>query len=279
VLNISRKTLAGELRGGGQLSIVSGKYLELLLFLVTLAAVLYPLWLAIKGRKFLLRVLPQIEAISDGVDRAVESGKPVYISPGDQSYLSGQYAGMTLAGMNVLRYTARMAVEKGAAVTFPVPTTPESLPLIDGVYREVCVAAGKPEAYRRENVVYFGTEYVGHSVAVSAMIERQGCALYVEVGAITGGGSAVPLLWAREMGGVIVAGTARYVNNGFMAVYADYPLFQEDIFAAGAYCSNDEVVKSSQVGGDLIKIFVIGMTLALTILAFGGQPVLNWLKL
>lgn len=261
------------------MSIVLGKYVELLFFVVSLVATLSFLWSSMKGRKYPLRLLPQITAISDGVDRAVETGRPVYITPGDQSYLSGQYAGMTMAGMNVLRYTARIAIEKGAAVVFPVPTTPEALPLIDGVYREVCVAAGKPEAYKRENVVYFGTAFQAHQIALSSLIQRLGCALYVEVGAITGGGSAVPLIWAREMGGVIVAGTARYVNNGGIGIYADYPLFQEDIFAAGAFCSNDDIVRSSQVGSDVVKIIVIGLTLVLTVLALAGQPVLAWLKL
>ena len=260
------------------MSVVAGRFTELLFFLVALVATLIPLWLAIKGRKFPLRLLPQIAAISDGVDRAVETGKPIYITPGDAAYLSGQYAGMTMAGMNVLRYTARMAVQKGAArVVFPVPGTPECLPLIDGIYREVCVAAGKPEAYRRENVIFFGTEFA-HSVAQAGMIQREGCGLYVEVGAVGGGGSAVPLSVAREMGGLIVAGTARYVNNGLLAVYADYCLFQEDIFAAGAYCSDDELVKTSQVGGDLLKILTIGIVLVLIVLAFAGQPIANWLK-
>jgi len=258
--------------------IATGKVAEFVVFIASAIAGIYYLWSAMKGKTQALRPMPQVDAISEGVDKAVEEGKPVYASPGDQAYLSGMYAPMTITGMNVLRYTAKLAIQKGARVIFPVPVNAESLPLIDGIFREVCVAAGKPEAYRREDVIYYGTEYSLHAMGLTATLAREGVSCYVEVGAITGGGSSTPAGWAREFGGLVVGGTARYLHQGTWAMLADYPMFMDDIFSAGAICSGDDVVKASLVGGDVVKLALVAITVLFAILAAAGLPALSWIK-
>jgi len=258
--------------------IVAGKVVEFLISVMIAVAAIYYLWSAMKGKVQDLRLMPQVEAISDVVDKAVEEGKPVYISPGDQAYLSGMYAPMTIAGMNVLRYTTRLAIRRGARPAYPVPVNPESLPLIDGIFREVCVAEGKPEAYRREDVIYYGSEYNSYTTGFTATISREGASGLVEVGAITGGGSSTPAGWVREFGGTVVGGTARYLHQGTWAMLADYPMFMDDIFAIGAICSGDNEVKASIVGGDVAKLILFGITLLFSILAVLGVPTAKWLQ-
>jgi len=260
------------------MAVQSGKIVELAVSIITAVAALYYLWSAMQGKSQELRHMTQLDAISDGVDKAVEEGKPVYISPGDQAYLQGMYAPMTIAGMNVLRYTTRLAIRRGARVIYPVPVNPESLPLIDGIFREVATAEGKPEAYRREDVVYFGSEWYTYAGGFAAHLAREGVSALVEVGAITGGGSSTPVGWVREFGGMTVGGTARYLHQGTWAMLADYPLFMDDIFAIAALCSEDNEVRASIVGGDVVKLFLFGLTLLFAILALAGQPAANWLK-
>jgi len=259
--------------------IATGKVAEFVVFIVSAVAGIYYLWSAMQGKAQELRKMPQIDAIAEGVDRAVEQGRPVYISPGDQAYLSGMYAPMTIAGMNVLRYTTRLAVQRGARVIIPVPTNPESMPLIDGIFREVCVAVGKPEAYKREDVIYYGTEYYNHSMGLTTTMAREGVSCLVEVGAVTGGGSSSPAGWAREFGGLVIGGTARYLHQGTWAMLADYPMFMDDIFSIGAICSGDDVVKASLVGGDIVKLALVAVTLLFIILAAAGQPATSWIKM
>jgi hypothetical protein len=186
---------------------------------------------------------------------------------------------MTIAGVNVIRYTARLAVQKGARIILPVPCNPEALPLIDGIFRESCVAIGKPEAYRRQDVIYYGTDQANHSTGLTATLAREGVACYVEVGAATGGGSSTPAGWAREFGGITIGGTARYPHQGTWAMLADYPLFMDDIFSIGAMCSGDDVVKASLVGGDIVKMALVAVIILFTILAAAGLPVRNWIKI
>ncbi|MCJ7608836.1 hypothetical protein MUP00_04100 [Candidatus Bathyarchaeota archaeon] len=259
--------------------IKAGEVVELLVFILTAVTSLYYLLRATQGKTQELRKMSQVDAISDVVDKAVEEGKPIYISPGDQAYLSGMYANMTITGMNVLRYTTRLAIQRGARVVYPIPVNPESLPLIDGIFKEVAVAEGKPETYRRQDLMYYGSEYNSYTTGFTATIAREGASGLVEVGAITGGGSSTPAGWVREFGGTVVGGTARYNHQGTWAMLADYPLFMDDIFAVGAICSGDDTVKASIVGGDVVKLVLFAVTLVFSILALLGQPAVSWLKI
>jgi hypothetical protein len=251
--------------------ITSGKTAQFLIFAFALVVMVIYLWNSLQGHKYPLRRMRQIEAIEDGVERAVEQGKPVYVLAG-YGALEGMFAPMTIAAMNVLRYTARLAVRKNAKLVFPIANA-EHTSLVDGIYREVCVSEGKPEAYHRELVKYWGASWV---IAVIGEMLREGVSCWVELGAT--GGSMPEGSWAHVLGGLTIGGTQRYLHQGTWAAYAHYPLFCEDVYAAGAICSDDEVVKGSLVAGDIVKIVMIGLLAVFTILALAGVPILNWIK-
>jgi hypothetical protein len=246
----------------------TGTVVEFLFMVATVVISWYILWGAIKGRKYALRSLPQFEAISDGVDRAVEQGLPVYVAPGAYAYLSGLYAPMTIAYLNILRHTARLSVRRGAELRLPIAMNPESLPITDGIYREVCVAEGKPEAYHRENVFWSSQEESAYSVGLAAQVNRTGCATYVVVGALTGTGDINPTGTARSRGAIVIGGTARMRHQGTYAMLIDYLMVGPDLYAVAAEASGDSVVISTIVSNDIIQaiaivVFVVGLILAL----------------
>jgi hypothetical protein len=259
-------------------SLAQGKVSDFLFFVIAAAFTIYYLWTAIQGKPQPLRILPQYEAISDGIDKAVEEGKPVYVTPGGYAYLSGMYASMTIAGMEVTRHVAKLAIRKGATPHFPVSVQPEHQPLVDGIYREACVEEGKPEAYRRENVQYFGNTEGNYSTGITGWIARDGCSCYIVVGAFGGGIDTMPVEWASEWGGVTIGGTARWSHQGTITMLTDYPLHLDDIFALGAICTQDPVVMSSLTAGDIVKFLMMAIVLIGSILAVAGQPVVHWLK-
>jgi len=261
------------------LLIQEGKALALLLFGLMVCLVFYHMLESTKGKKFELRRLHSIEAIDDGVDRAVETGKPIYVTPGCKAYFSGMYAPMTIAGLNVLRYTTQKAVRKGAEIYFPTPTYSGALPIIEGIYREVCASEGKPEAFKRENVLFFGNEVYIFGIGIKGSIAETGCALSVDVGAWTSDADLILEMYTYEAGGINVGGTCRYHHQGTIAIGNDYPLFLDDIYAAGAYCAGDPVIASSIVGGDVMKIFIIVLTIFSVLGALAGLPVISWLQL
>ena len=259
------------------IALKSGTIAQLFFFAIAAFVTYYYLSRALRGVKLPLRELTAVAAVSDGVDKAVEEGKPIFTSPGNMSYLSGLYAPMTVAGMNMLRYTARLAVRKGARIVMPVPTNPESFPLIDGIFREVCVSEGKPEAYHRTDVRYYGAEEYTYSSGAGSDILREGCSMCVLIGAnSTCEGFLMGLTYLQ--GGLVIAGTARWAHNSTNLSMADYPLFSEDIYAAGAYVSGDNMVSSTLWGGDLFKLILIGSMFVVLGLTLLGLPVVTrWL--
>jgi len=252
------------------MSFRSGKVAELILLVLSTIMAYYYLWLAMKGKlKDPLRMLPQLEAISDGVDKAVEEGRYVYVTPGNVAYLSGVNAPMTIAGMDVLRYTAKLCVRKGAKIRFLAPQNAETVPLIDGIFKEVCISEGHPEAYNRDEIRYYGASEASWSTAGGADVAASRLSLLIIVGAST---SAELVMQQQAMiqNAMHIGGTARYAMAGTYAIVADFPLFCDDIYAAGAICSGSVEVAAGLVGGDVVKLGLIATALLFTVLAAVG---------
>jgi hypothetical protein len=256
--------------------IQEGKIVEAILTFTTIAMTMIILNRASAGKSIPIRWMSQIDAMGDGVNKALEEGKPVFVTVGCYAYLSGIYAAMTIAGLNVTRYIAKLCVGKGAEVRFPISKQPECLPIIDGIYREVCVSEGKPEAYVRDNVQYFGGH--GYSTGISGWVAREGCSLYVMVGALGGTSADVDgLCFAKMSGALSTGGTGRWAHQGTWAVLTDYPMFTDDIYAVGALCAEDEVMQSTIAGGDFVKIAMIIFTLIGLIAVAAGIPFDEWM--
>ena len=258
--------------------IASGKAVEFMFLIASLVISWYVLWMGIRGRRLELRSMPQFEAIADGIDRAVEQGLPVYVAPGAYAYLSGLYAPMTIAYLNILRHTARLAVRRGAELRLPIAMNPETLPITDGIYREVCVAEGKPEAYHRENVFWSSINESGYSVGLAAQVERTGCATYVVVGALTGTGDINPTGTARSNGAIVIGGTARMRHQGTYAMLIDYLMVGPDVYACAAQASGDPVVVSTIMSNDVLQLILMAIFVIGVALGAAAMPVINWLK-
>jgi hypothetical protein len=261
------------------LSIVApGKAAELVIFLIALVAALYYLWQALKGKMLPLRDMAQFAALGEGVDRAVEEGQPVICTIGGYAYLSGLYAPMAVAGLNVMRYVVRETITRGAEVRLPVGRQPEQHAIIDGIFREACVAAGRPEAYNREHVQFFGSNEE-YEAGIAGWIQRDGCSMYVMVGAAGGGIDTVGEHWAYDAGALRVGGTARWPHQGTFTMLNDYPLHMDDIYGLGAICSQDPIVMSVHGGADTVKFALAAIVFVGALLSVAGVPVLDWLKL
>jgi hypothetical protein len=213
-----------------------------------------------------------IDALPDVVDRAVETNLPIHCGAGEYAYLSGMYTPMTVAGMHVLRHVSRLCFRKGARLIADVAINPEAYALMDGIVRETAIEEGHPEAYNRDDIRWYGPTEAHWQIGLVGQIATEGCAALILVGAITG--MSIAALGAVRMeGGMILGGTARYYHNGTWAALADYSLFSDDIYAAGAIASNDPLVISSQASGDYVKYFLIAVTILLAILGVAGVDV------
>jgi hypothetical protein len=254
-----------------------GRLFETALVLIVVALTLYFLREALKGKTWEFRRLAALDAISDGVDRAVETGRPVFMSLGAYAYLSGLFAAMTIAGVNIMRHTYRLSVRKGAEPLFMLPNNPEVAPLIDGVYREVAVAEGKPEAYKRENIFYFGNDEPAYRSGILNLLAAKPPACYVLMGAVTGTGDSIALWSTRSMDTLLIGGQARHTHQAYMVAF-DYGLYLSDVYSAGAILSNDSQMLSTLLAGDVFTWVVIAIGIVGVVLGLLGLPFLKWIS-
>jgi hypothetical protein len=78
-------------------------------------------------------------------------------------------------------------------------------------------------------------------------------------------------------GAMVIGGTPRYGHQSTYTAMADYPLYCEDIYGVGALASGSDEVGASLVGGDLVKLILVAVTIVFAVLAIAGIDTMGWL--
>ena len=213
------------------------------------------------GRELYVRPIPGLEAVDEAVGRATEMGRSCLFIPGIQDINDIQ----TVAGVTVLSRVASLTAEFGARLEVPTARS-----LVMTTARETVassyLAAGRPDAYREDDVYYLTDEQFGYVASVTAtMMEEQPAACFY-----MGSFYAESLILAETgnaVGAIQVAGTAQPAQLPFFVAACDYTLIGEEFFAASAYLSGEPVQLGSLRGQDVGKILaglliVVGCGLA-----------------
>lgn len=249
-------------------------YIEIVFLGIIAIPTLYFIARAMSGKIEELRRMPFVDAISEAVDRAVEQGKPVYMAPGGSANLQGIYAVMTLSGLNVMKYASRLCYERGATPKSFSPGT-DLRTTIEQIFQQSAATAGHPERYDPADILWYGTGWAA-SMGQMGDMTRYGASAYIDIGA---GSPNLTVAYSRDLGAITIGGGARYLHQGSYALCCDYPLFMDDVYAAGSYCSDDLINKSSLTGGDIAKLILIVVILGGAALTFMGVPFLKWLTI
>lgn len=254
-----------------------GRIMDLLLFIILSGSMYYYIDKIRTGKPLpKIRSLAAFNAIEEGVGRAVETGKMVFVESGFATLTRGQFAPMTMAGMNVLRHTARLCAERDATLQFGATGT-EILPLAQGIIEEAYKVAGKGDEYREDMVQYFGQGFAGNMSEASYMVEK-GCACLVMVGAFST--SCLVLLGAsRRSGAIAIGGTGRWIMMYAFGIAADYIFILEDIYAAGALASGDTTVITTLAVEDILKALVLVLSILGSVLALAAVDFVSFIGL
>lgn len=251
--------------------------MDLLLFIVLSAAMYYYLE-RIRSNKPLPRIrrLAAFEAIEEGVGRAVETGKMVFMEAGFGTLTRGAYAPMTMAGMNVLRHVAKLCAERDAKLQFGA-TGYEILPLAEGIVEEAYKVAGKSDEFSEDMIHFFGSGFAGNMSEASYMVEN-GCACLVMVGAFST--SCLVLLGAsRRSGAITIGGTGRWIMMYAFGIASDFLFILEDIYAAGALASGDTTVMTTLAVEDILKYLVLALSIIGGLLAMIAVDFVSFIKM
>lgn len=215
-----------------------------------------------KGIKPFIRKISGLEAIDEAVGRATEMGKPVHFSPGI-ARLSEEAAAQTLAGLSVLGYVARLTAKYDTELIVS-NRVPEVLPITEEIVRQSYLAEGKPEAYNPDGIRFLSDEQFAYAAGCLGIMNREKVATNIMMGAFW----AESLLFAEggfAAGSIQVAGTANTHQLPFFIAACDYTLIGEELFAAGAYLSQDPMQTGSLAVQDLGKIAAVLLILIGTI--------------
>lgn len=223
-----------------------------------------------RGRMLYLRRLPGIDAIEEAVGRATEMGRPVLFIPGIDDIDEIQ----TLAGIAVLSHVARMTAEYESEIIVPTRRA-IVLSVCEETVKQSYSAAGHPDAYKPDNLVYLSDEQFAFTAGVDGIMMRKKPAANLYLGCFY----AESLILAETgyaNGAIQVAGTAMIPQLPFFITACDYTLIAEEFYAASAYLSKDPKVLSSIKASDYFKVIVI-LLLGLGVALATFRP--DWLPL
>jgi hypothetical protein len=160
----------------------------------------------------------------------------------------------TVAGLSVLRYLSKKSAEDGVEIIAPL-TQAEVIPVASEAMRTGFIEAGYPEAFKEDSIRYVSSSQWGLATASMGIIGRE--ISNIMVGAFAGESLAIVSSGA-EAGIFQIGGCGRNTTQmPWFVSMCDYSLIGEEVYAAGAYLSNDPVELGTLIGQDYGKILVV----------------------
>lgn len=225
---------------------------NMLLFLIFFfAVIIFFIDRAKKGKSLFIRRIAGLDAIEEAVGRATEMGKPVLYISGIEDVDNIQ----TVASMIILGNVAKMVASYDTPLLVPI-CRPFVVPVAEERVKEGYAAAGRPEAYNRDNVRYISDEQFAYAAGVQGMMLRDRPAANLMFGSFF----AESLMLAETgflAGAIQVAGTANIHQLPFFVVACDYTIIGEELFATSAYLSKEPKLLGSLKGSDLAKAIIM----------------------
>lgn len=211
-----------------------------------------------------IRKIAAIDAIDDAVGRAVETGRPVMCVAGYT------VSPEEIAGITVGAYVAGLCARLSVPLIYICRMT-DTLAVAQEYVREAYVKEGKLDEYKPEESFRFSSnQQYGFAAGVMGTVEREKPAFGVFVGRFATENLALTEPGAR-LGAIQIGGTATNPQTmPSFAVTCDYLLISDEVFAAGAYLSQDPLQLGIVVGGDPGKILAIAILLIGSILTLLG---------
>ena len=217
------------------------------------AVILYFIQRAKKGKSLFIRRIAGLDAIEEAVGRATEMGRPVLFVPGIEDVNQIQ----TIAAMIILGNVAKMVAAYDIPLFVPI-CRPFVVPVAEERVKEGYAAAGRPDAYNRDNVRYISDEQFAYAAGVQGIMLRDKPMANLMFGSFF----AESLMLAETgflTGAIQVAGTANIHQLPFFVVACDYTIIGEELFATSAYLSKEPKLLGSLKGSDLTKAIIIGI--------------------
>ncbi|HHY45662.1 MAG TPA: hypothetical protein GX512_08140 [Firmicutes bacterium] len=201
-----------------------------------------------------IRRLPALDSVDEAVGRTTEMGRPVHFTTG-----TGGMVADTFAAFAVLEYLAKKTAQYECALIVS-NADPVVHPITENIVRAAYHAQGKPESFKPSNIRYHSDSMLAYVSGVWGIMEREKVAANIMMGYFF----AESLLLSEggvRTGAFQIAGTASTPQLPFLVAACDQTLIGEELFAAGAYLTEDPVRIGALMAQDTAKIASIGVIL------------------
>jgi hypothetical protein len=225
----------------------------LVAMLVFFALVIYFIETARSGRSLFVRRIAGLDAVEEAVGRATEMGKPIIYVPG----LGGISDIATIASINILGEVAKKTAQYDSALLVP-NRDPIVYTVVREVVKEAYTKAGRPDAFRSDNVFFLTSEQFAYAAAVDGLMVREKPATNFFLGTFWAE-SLVLAETGASTGAIQIAGTDSVFQLPFFITACDYTLIGEELYAASAYLSREPLLLGSLKGQDYGKLLILAV--------------------
>ena len=224
-----------------------------------------------------MRRIAGLEALDEAVGRAAETGRPVHYTEGHP--MSGklyytEQGPQYIAGLSILAEVARLAARKGARLVCSIGHS-ELLPLVMENIETAYSREGKAGEWNASDIHYFPEQ--GYTFGTVGIMEREKIAANILAGTYWGQDSIILPEVGAGLHAIQIGATATMGTLPWFIAACDYCLIGEELFAAGAFLSNDPLQLGCIVGQDLAKIYSLALIILGTIMTSLGIPILSTL--
>jgi len=228
------------------------------------AVVIWLIYHARAGRHIYVRPIAGMEAIDEAIGRATEMGKPILFVSG----LAGLGSISTITAMTILGRVARRTAEYETPLLVPC-VDPLVMLAAREIVREAYLDAGKPDAYREQDIFFMTDRQFAYVAGVDGIMLREKPAANLYMGAFF----AEALILAETgsvTGAIQIAGTDSDTQIPFFVTACDYTLMGEELYAATGYLSREPMLLAQLRAQDLGKAFLGGLLALGTLAATAG---------
>jgi hypothetical protein len=165
----------------------------------------------------------------------------------------------TLAGLSILGHVSQRTAEYDTPILVPCSRS-LVFSTSQEIVKESYSRAGRPDAYRSENVRYLTDDQFGFVAGVDGIMLREKPAANFYLGCFYAE-SLILAETGNSIGSIQIAGTAMPSQLPFFVAACDYTLIGEELFAASAYISADPkqigALKGQDMGKAIIMIIIL----------------------
>jgi hypothetical protein len=224
-------------------------------------------------RKVKARAIDGIVKLEIWIRQAKKLDRCVFFSPGT----AGVGSTDTLAALELLRYVARLCVQRG--VKLIVANSDLNVQQVtEEIIKSAYAKAGKARKYSVDSVRYVSGGLFAYAAGVMGLLRRERPVLNIFVGQFAA--EALEISEAGRLDALFqFAGTSSIDQLPFFLATCDVTLLAGELYAAQSYLTKDPQDISWTIGQDAGKVIAILLILAGAVLAsLGNDVVLNLLR-